>query len=492
MNRKAMLFVIVLMGMLALLSAVEERYALVIGNSAYANSPLRNPVNDATAMNRALTNLGFKVTAAYDVGTYQQMVKLIRDFGLQLQKGGVGLFYYAGHGVQIDGKNYLIPVLADIRKEGDVELEAVDLDRVLNEMQYARNDMNIIILDACRDNPYSTKFRSSARGLATITKPVPDCLIAYATQPNGVARDGDGDNGIFTEELLKAMKTPGLSLTQVMMQVRTNVKNRTNDEQLPWENSLLTKDFFFKDAPKPVEVVQPKVEPPKPVETPQPKASETVPLVAANPATVFSPTSTLVTSSPTAPPTSAPREIVHASTKKADKSLFNLQFNLGLDFPGFHTLDDGDTTMELVTALGAWSSLEAMLDFDGFMLGLGVEYAAPRSVWDDTDYYAFTSDVSFIPIYLTGKLQLPMGSKLRGELYVNLGISTFSGTEYYDWYCDELKPGTYLALGTGLSLGHFLFNLQYKANTGTAHEAGWGDYEIFNGQFGLGLGYRLH
>jgi len=487
MIRYKVLFVILLLGMLGAAYGVEERYALVIGNSAYASSPLRNPVNDAMAMNKALTNLGFKVTAAYDVGTYQQMVKLIRDFGLQLQKGGIGLFYYAGHGVQIDGKNYLIPVMADIRKEGDVELEAVDLDRVLNEMQYARNEVNIIILDACRDNPYSTKFRSSARGLATITKPVPDCLIAYATQPNGVARDGDGNNGIFTEELLKAMQTPGLSLTQVMMQVRTNVKNRTNDEQLPWENSLLTRDFYFKEAaPKPVEVAQPKVVvPPKPVETAQPAATT-------NPATVFNPTSTLVTANTVTPPASGNRQVVYVAQDKPSKSPFNLQFTLGLDLPGSHTLTLGDDEVDINSHAGLCLGMEALLDLDELMLGLGFEYAAARDVSDDTDYFAFTSDVSFLPIYLTGKYRLGLGSRLYGEVFANLGYSTFTGNGYYELYCDELKPGGFAQLGVGLSMSHFLFNLYYKVNTGTAHEVDWGDWAVTNSQAGFAIGYRLH
>jgi len=183
MKNVLLILLIFLVGITGLSAAKENRIALVIGNAAYSSSPLKNPVNDASAMERTLNDLGFTVTAAYNIRSYQEMIRLIREFGQALQKGGVGLFYYAGHGVQIAGKNYLIPTQADIRKEGDVELEAVDLDRVLNEMQYARNDMNIIILDACRDNPYASSFRTTTRGLASITKPVPDCLIAYATSP---------------------------------------------------------------------------------------------------------------------------------------------------------------------------------------------------------------------------------------------------------------------------------------------------------------------
>ncbi|MDD2331125.1 MAG: caspase family protein [Candidatus Cloacimonetes bacterium] len=222
-----------------------RRIALVIGNSDYQSSPLKNPVNDARAMEITLQELGFETTAAYDVKSLREFLGYIQSFGEQIRTGGVGLFYYAGHGVQVDGKNYLIPTQARIRRESDVEFEGVDLDRVLTEMQNADNELNIILLDACRDNPYATGFRSGTRGLASITRPVPDCLIAYATQPNGVAADGDGNNGVFTEELLKSITTPGLSLTQIMMRVREGVKNRTANLQLPWETSLLTKDFYF-------------------------------------------------------------------------------------------------------------------------------------------------------------------------------------------------------------------------------------------------------
>lgn len=223
----------------------QRRIALVIGNSDYKSTPLKNPVNDAKAMEITLKELGFETTAAYDVTSYQDFGKLIQDFGTEISQGGVGLFYYAGHGVQVEGKNYLIPTHAKIKKESDIEFEGVDLDRVLSEMQTAHNELNIIILDACRDNPFSSSIRSGTRGLASIARTVPDCLIAYATQPNGVAADGDGVNGVFTEELLKSITTPGLSLTQIMMRVREGVKSRTENEQLPWETSLLTKDFYF-------------------------------------------------------------------------------------------------------------------------------------------------------------------------------------------------------------------------------------------------------
>lgn len=241
----AILLLMLLAAGFALAETPERRIALVIGNSKYRSNALTNPENDARAMAQTLSALGFETTAAYNVRSYQQFGKLIQDFGAQIKTGGIALFYYAGHGVQVEGKNYLVPTNARINKESDVEFEAIDLDRVLSEMQNADNDLNIVILDACRDNPYSSSIRSGTRGLASIARSVPDCLIAYATQPNGVASDGDGLNGVFTEELLKSITTPGLSLTQIMMRVREGVKTRTNAEQIPWETSLLTRDFYF-------------------------------------------------------------------------------------------------------------------------------------------------------------------------------------------------------------------------------------------------------
>ena len=225
------------------------RKALVIGNSDYSNSPLRNPVNDARAMDKTLRDLGFQVTVGYDVKNYREMLRLIQDFGAGLKEGSVGLFYYAGHGVQYNGVNYLIPTQADIRRDQDIELEGVSLNRVLAEMEYAQNDLNIIILDACRNNPYASRLRSPMRGLAATTaKNIPGLLIAYATAPDDVAEDGTGSNGIYTEELLKNIKTPGLSLSQILMKTREGVISRTGGDQIPWDSSSLTKDFYFASA----------------------------------------------------------------------------------------------------------------------------------------------------------------------------------------------------------------------------------------------------
>jgi len=162
-------------------SVQERRIALVIGNGAYKSSPLANPINDATDMATALKKLGFSVRLKINANQ-RSMENSIRAFGKELRSGGVGLFYYAGHGIQVHGRNYLIPIVADIESEADVKYESVDAGRVLSQMNEAENGLNIIILDACRDNPYARSFRSSEKGLAKMDAPT-GSILAYATAP---------------------------------------------------------------------------------------------------------------------------------------------------------------------------------------------------------------------------------------------------------------------------------------------------------------------
>jgi formylglycine-generating enzyme required for sulfatase activity len=225
----------------------EKRTALVVGNGAYPSAPLRNPVNDAQAIAKALKGLAFDVTLKENLDQ-KEMKKEIQAFGEKLQKGGVGLFYFAGHGVQVNGRNYLIPVGASIERENQVEYEGVDMGAVLSEMDYARNRLNIVILDACRDNPFARSFRSVSQGLASINAPS-GTLIAYATAPGSVANDGQGDNGVFTGELIKAMMQPGLKIEDVFKQVRSAVREATRGKQIPWESSSLEGDFYFRFPP---------------------------------------------------------------------------------------------------------------------------------------------------------------------------------------------------------------------------------------------------
>ncbi|HOV88000.1 MAG TPA: SUMF1/EgtB/PvdO family nonheme iron enzyme [Syntrophobacteraceae bacterium] len=221
----------------------EQRTALVIGNGSYETSPLRNPVNDARAIARALAEVGFEVSERENL-SQKDMKREIQAFGQKLQKGGVGLFYYAGHGMQVDGKNYLIPIGAKIEHEKHVEYEGVDVGSVLSEMEYARNRLNIVILDACRDNPFARSFRSGAQGLASVNAPI-GTIIAYATAPGSVANDGPEDHGVYTGELIRVMKAPGVKIEDVFKQVRSAVREGTQGRQVPWESSSLEGDFFF-------------------------------------------------------------------------------------------------------------------------------------------------------------------------------------------------------------------------------------------------------
>ncbi len=229
----------------------QKRNALVIGNSAYAVNPLKNPENDAVAICEALRNSGFNVML-YSNLSQKELKIAIREFGQQLKEsGGVGLFYFAGHGLQEGGRNYILPVDADIRKAEDIEFEAVDLSRVLVEMDYAENDMNLIILDACRDNPYKEAFRDSRNrhnGLASIQTAPYNSFIAFSTSPGAVASDNpDSENGLYTAQLLEAIQKKGIKLEDVFKSVRANVRKLSNGLQIPWEISSIEADFYFRD-----------------------------------------------------------------------------------------------------------------------------------------------------------------------------------------------------------------------------------------------------
>jgi uncharacterized caspase-like protein len=225
-----------------LIASTERRIALVIGNSAYSSGPLKNPVNDATDMAATLKKLGFAVTLKRNA-SLQEMEEVIEDLGNKLKRGGVGLFFYAGHGVQVNGTNYLLPIGTKINKEADVKYQAVDANKILDEMATANNGLNIVILDACRDNPFGRSFRNASRGLAIVSSAPSGTFISYSTSPGNVARDGDGRNSPYTVALMRYMQTPGLSINNVFMNVRSKVKKDTG--QVPWELSSLEGDFYF-------------------------------------------------------------------------------------------------------------------------------------------------------------------------------------------------------------------------------------------------------
>ena len=225
----------------------EKRLALVIGNSSYQNGgTLKNPVNDARAISTSLRNLGFEVMK-FENATQTQMKQAINGFGTKLKGYDVGLFYYAGHGIQHNGTNYMIPIEADLKTSEQVEFDCVAADRVLAYMDVANAKVNVIVMDACRNNPFERSWNRSASGggLALMNAPT-GSLIAYATAPGRVASDGEASNGLYTAALLKYLKDPGLNIEQVFKRVRTEVSEKSFGAQVPWETTSLTGgDFYF-------------------------------------------------------------------------------------------------------------------------------------------------------------------------------------------------------------------------------------------------------
>lgn len=240
-------------------AAAEKRVALVVGNSAYVNAnPLPNPVHDAGEMAKALTESGFEVIVGLDLDKTGFDGK-IRDFARALDGADVALFFYAGHGLQVGGRNYLVPVDASMQKERDLDFEGISVDFVLKQMEIDReNKTNVVFLDACRDNPLArnlarsmgTRSVSVGKGLAQVETGV-GTFIAYSTQPGNVALDGDGTNSPFTTALAKGVRVPGRNLTAVMVDVRKDVLAATQGKQVPWDHSSLTGDFFFQLAAAP-------------------------------------------------------------------------------------------------------------------------------------------------------------------------------------------------------------------------------------------------
>ncbi len=255
-----------------------RRTALIIGNSDYQQvGKLLNPVNDAQDIADSLKGLGFDVLLLKNA-SLRQIDDAMSRFSQKLKQGGVGVFYYAGHGLQVDGENYLIPVDAKLDRDLDVRYETLPLGKVLNVMEEAGNNANILILDACRNNPFKRKWAGSSRaisggGLAAI-EAVKGSYIAYATAPGKIAFDGQGRNGTFTSYLLKNIKTPNLSVEGLFKLVRQGVASETNNRQIPWDSSSLVGDFSFNPAQPPVVAIATTPPPiPPPLSNPSPTST---------------------------------------------------------------------------------------------------------------------------------------------------------------------------------------------------------------------------
>jgi hypothetical protein len=232
----------------------ERRVALIIGNDAYKGmKPLDTAVNDARAMAAELKGLGWETTVKLNAGR-REMNGAMADFGEHLAGGAVGLFYFAGHGIEASGQNFLVPVDAVVEREADLTSEAVDAGRLVQAMKAAKNRLNIVILDACRDNPL--KGRSGSRGLAVVPASGAGLFLAYAAGPGEKAEDGaKGGNGVFTAELVKALREPGLRIEDVFKKATAGVRTRTAGKQVPWVQASIEGDFYF----RPPSAVQPVV-----------------------------------------------------------------------------------------------------------------------------------------------------------------------------------------------------------------------------------------
>jgi uncharacterized caspase-like protein len=243
----------------ALASRDQERIALVIGNSAYRVAPLKNPVNDAKAVAARLRGLGYAV-GLHENTSMRELIESLREFSLRATQAQVRMLFYAGHGVQLRGRNYLLPIDADPRTEDDIARQGADVGAFVERLSAIPHGINVVVLDACRVNPFAggvivgpdgrrLKFRGSTPpGLAPLDAPT-GTMIAFSTSPNGVALDNpDGAHSVYTKHLLGHLDTPGLPIEQLFKRVRVGVAADTARVQVPWESSSLTADFCFRPS----------------------------------------------------------------------------------------------------------------------------------------------------------------------------------------------------------------------------------------------------
>jgi uncharacterized caspase-like protein len=221
----------------------ENRVALVLGNSAYKSAPLRNPTNDAKDMADKLKGMGFTVVERNNL-TVKQIGSTLREFRSKLTPGSVALVFYAGHGLQIKGENYFPTVDAEIAGEEDVPNQSLSMRQIMDVLGDAKTRLNLVFLDACRNNPYARSFRSSSDGLSKVNAPS-GTLISFATRPGSVAADGTGRNGLYTGALLASMDVQGLQIELALKRVVSAVKDASGGRQEPWMEGSIEGDFYF-------------------------------------------------------------------------------------------------------------------------------------------------------------------------------------------------------------------------------------------------------
>ena len=238
-------------------AAPERRIALVIGNGAYKSAPLKNPVADAKAVAASLGQLGYEVAFKQNT-SLRELIEALRDFSMRAASASVRLLFYAGHGIQARGRNYLLPVDVEPQGEDEIAAKCADVGELIDRLGNVKHGLNLVVLDACRVNPFADgvivgpdgrrlKFRGvTPRGLAPLEAPV-GTLLAFSTAPNGVALDGPkGEHSIYAKHLLQHIQTPALPVEQLFKKVRIAVAEETQRVQVPWESSSLTTDYCFK------------------------------------------------------------------------------------------------------------------------------------------------------------------------------------------------------------------------------------------------------
>jgi tetratricopeptide (TPR) repeat protein len=221
--------------------------ALVIGNSAYKQGPLKNPVNDARLMSKKLEALGFKVSKIENL-TRNQIGKTISGFASMVKPGDEIVIFYAGHGVQIKGVNYLPAVDAEINTEEDVALSSINLNSLIERLDETKAALKIVFLDACRNNPFQRSMRSDIRGLARVSSMPVGTILHFATRPGSVASDGDESNGLYTTQLLKYIDSPNMPIETMLKRVASGVVEKSKGNQEPWTEGIILGDFYFKST----------------------------------------------------------------------------------------------------------------------------------------------------------------------------------------------------------------------------------------------------
>ena len=276
-DKSPFIFVLALLAAMwaALVSPFAQagRVALVIGNGAYADIPLRNPANDARAMSAKLRELGFSVVYRENLTT-RQIGGALREFRSRISPGDEAVVFYAGHGLQVKGSNYLPAVDAEISSEEDVPQQSISLTHLLDTLEESKAGVKIVFLDACRNNPYARQFRSAERGLSRVGAAPSGTLISFATKPGSVAADGTGQNGLYTEQLLRHIGAEGVPVELMLKEVAIQVEQVSAGKQEPWSEGNIKGNFYFKPGGSPgTQVASLRPEPARPAPMPPPSSA---------------------------------------------------------------------------------------------------------------------------------------------------------------------------------------------------------------------------